>query len=41
LAGEEIRATIHERIRLMLSPDQQVLFEEQLQEREQLRQALE
>jgi len=41
LAGEEIRAAIQERIRLMLSPDQQALFEEQLQEREQLRQALE
>jgi len=41
LAGEEIRAAIHERIRLILSPDQQALFEEQLQEREQLRQTLE
>jgi len=41
LAADEIRATIHERIQLMLSPEQQALFEEQLQEREQLRQALE
>jgi len=41
LEADEIRATIHERIRLMLDPDQQVLFDEQIQEREQLRQALE
>jgi len=41
LVADEIRATIHERIQLMLSPEQQALFEEQLQDREQLRQALE
>lgn len=41
LVADEIRATMHERIQLMLSPEQQALFEEQLQEREQLRQTLE
>jgi len=41
LVADEIRASIHERIRLMLSPEQQALFDEQLQAREQLRQTLE
>ena len=41
LLADEIRANIHDRIRLMLSPEQQALFEDQLQEREQLRQTLE
>ena len=41
LDNDAIRATIHERIQLMLTPEQQALFEEQLLEREQLRQALE
>ena len=41
LDNDAIRATIHERIQLMLTPEQQALFEEQLQERERLRQALE
>lgn len=41
LVNDEIRATVHERIRLMLTDEQQAMFDEQLQEREQLRQALE
>ena len=40
-AAEEIRANIHERIRLVLTPEQLVQYEEQLEAREQLRQHLE
>jgi len=40
LAADEIRAAVHDRIRLMLTDEQQDLFDEQLQERDQLRQAL-
>jgi len=41
LAADEIRAGIHDRIRLMLNDEQQALFDAHLQERDQLRQALE
>jgi len=41
LVADEIRANIHERIRLVLTPDQQALFEDQLQQREELKQHLE
>ena len=41
LSAEENRAAVHARIRQMLTPEQQLLFEEQLQKREQLRQDLE
>ena len=40
LASEEIRANVHAQIQLILTPEQQALFDEQLQKREQLRQAL-
>jgi Spy/CpxP family protein refolding chaperone len=39
--SEEIRVTTHARVMEQLTPDQQALFEEQLQQREQLRQAVE
>ena len=39
--SEEVRATTHVRVMEQLTPDQQALFEEQLQQREQLRQAVE
>ncbi len=39
--SEEIRVTTHARVREQLTPDQQALFEEQRQQREQLRQAVE
>ncbi len=38
LVSDEIRANVHAQIQLVLSPEQQALFEEQLQRREQLRQ---
>jgi hypothetical protein len=41
LAADEIRAGIHDRIRLMLNDQQQALFDSHIQERDQLRQALE
>ena len=41
LAADDIRANIHERIRLVLTPEQLVQYEEQLEAREQLRQHLE
>jgi Spy/CpxP family protein refolding chaperone len=41
LSAEENRAAVHARIQQMLTPEQQLLFEEQLQKREQLRQDLE
>ena len=41
LAADEIRANVHAQLRLVLTPEQQALFDEQLQQREQLRQQLE
>jgi len=40
LSAEENRAAMHARIQQMLTPEQQLMFEEQLQKREQLRQDL-
>jgi Spy/CpxP family protein refolding chaperone len=39
--SDEIRANVHAQIQLLLTPQQQALFEAQLQRHEQLRQALE
>ena len=39
-AADEIRATTHARVMEELTPDQQARFEEQRQEREQMRQAI-
>lgn len=39
--SDEIRAHVHAQIQLLLTPEQQALFEAQLQKRQQLRQALE
>jgi len=39
--ADEIRATTHAQVLEVLTPDQQALFEEQRQEREQMRQAIE
>lgn len=39
--SQELRESTHAQILEVLSPDQQVLFEEQRQEREQMREALE
>ena len=39
--ADEIRATTHAQVLEVLDPDQQALFEEQRQEREQMRQAIE
>ena len=41
LAADEIRANVHAQLRLVLTPEQQALFDEQLQQREQLRLQLE
>lgn len=41
LAADEMRASIHERIRLVLTPEQLAQYEEQLEAREQLRLHLE
>ena len=41
LAADEIRANVHAQLRLVLTPEQQALFDEQLQQRDQLRQQLE
>ncbi len=38
--ADEIRATTHAQVLEVLTPDQQALFEEQRQEREQMRQAI-
>lgn len=40
LVADEIRANIHAQIQLVLTPEQQALFDEQLLQREQLRQQL-
>jgi Spy/CpxP family protein refolding chaperone len=40
LVSDEIRANVHAQIQLILTPEQLALFEEQLQKRDQLRQAL-
>jgi len=40
-AAEQNRAAVHEQIMEVLTPDQQVLFEQERQQREALRQALE
>ena len=41
LVSDEIRAHVHAQIQLLLTPEQQALFEAQLLKRQQLRQALE
>jgi Spy/CpxP family protein refolding chaperone len=41
LVADEIRANVHAQLQLVLTPEQQAQFEEQLQQREQMRQALE
>ena len=40
-ADDEIRASVHAQILAVLTPEQQALFEEQIQERDQLRQKFE
>ncbi len=41
LAADEIRANIHAQIQQVLTPEQQAMFQEQLQQRDQLREHLE